>query len=277
LPKDLVVEEVKVTSPRNFSRRVQTRPTKQEAPKQLEASKMVNFIVLDTGGTDLATPEYRMFDERSRELFLRHIQLEIAEKFVFVSSKFNQKSQWNIQKLINQLNHKPEKKITSKNRLIVVHNLIDVEDEDTLTSRIEEVEYCYDPEHNEEAWKRMGTTVFVNSKSHQHVYYQTELTVHLFMVRHPKEDYVDNWRYLRNMSAVEVLKQLLLSSNPRRFNLFKEFLTASEILMSRYQYLKSWDDTYCIKFQDQDGVKRFLPFRKKICLFLKHRSWKSNY
>jgi len=115
LPKEIVFEpkeEVKTVSPKpqNFSRRVQTRPTKQEAPKQLEASKMVNFIVLDTEGTDLATPEYRMFDERSRELFLRHIQLEIAEKFVFVSSKFNQKSQWNIQKLINQLNHKPEKK-----------------------------------------------------------------------------------------------------------------------------------------------------------------------
>jgi len=195
-------------------------------------------------------------------LFLRHIQLEIADKFVFVTSKFNQKSQWNIKKLIHQLDQKPDKKISNTNRLIVVHNFLDVEDEETLKSRIQEVEFCYNP-HYEGTWKNMKTTVYVDNKPQEHVYYQTDITIHLFMVKHPREEYATDWRYLRNMSVVAVLQQLLLTINPRRFNLFKEFLTASDLLMSRYQYLKGWDDTYCVKFKEDSGHKLFLPCRKK--------------
>jgi len=144
---------------------------------------------------------------------------------------------------------------------VVVHNLIDVEDEETLKARIDEVRYCYDPDNEGVNWKQVGMTVFVENKACNLVCYQTEETTHLFLVRHPKA-ILDNWRFVRNMASVEILKQILLSCNPRRFNLLKEFLAASETLLSRYQYLKGWDDSYCVKLKEENGIKVLLPFRK---------------
>jgi GTPase SAR1 family protein len=187
-----------------------------EEGENIEADKIVDFIVLDTEGTDLATPEYRMYDERARELFLRQVQLEIADKFVYVTSKFNQKSQWNIKKLVTQLSYKNEKAISDRNRLIIVHNLMDVDDEDTLKARINEIRNCYVSQNGKVDWKSMSQQVHVNDKRMEHVYYQTQLTYHIFLVRHPKETYLEDIRYKRNMAAVKTLNILLQQCNYNR-------------------------------------------------------------
>jgi len=110
-------------------------------------------------------------------------------------------------------------------------------------------------------WKCLAGSVHVDGIHQEIEYYQTELTTHLFMVRHPNKGEQEKykWRYLRNMATVEMLKQLLLGCNPRRFNLLKEFLAASDILMSRYQYLKGWGETHCVQLKEVDGEKFIFP------------------
>jgi len=128
------------------------------------------------------------------------------------------------------------------------------------------VQYCYEP--NEEGregqnWRRLSNNVVVNNTSQELVYYQTELTIHLFMVRHPNsQEDKNNWCYLRNMAVVEFLKQILLNCNPRRFNILKEFISSSEMLLNRYQYLKGWNDTFCVKLKEEGGKKLILPCQK---------------
>jgi len=129
------------------------------------------------------------------------------------------------------------------------------------------VAYCYDPAGEEINWKRLSNNVVIDSVPQELVYYQTEQTTHLFVVRHPNTDQGEeitrnNWGYKRNMAVVEVLKQMLLVCNPRRFNLLKEFLSASNMLFARYQYLKGWDDTFCVKLKMEEGEKKIRPFRK---------------
>jgi hypothetical protein len=224
--------------------------------------EIVDYIILDTEGTDLATPEYRMYDERARELFLRQVQVEIADKFVYVTSKFNQKSQWNIKKLTSQLSFKDDKAISERNRLTIVHNLIDVEDEDTLTSRIREVQNCYTVPREPVTWKNMKSEVHVEDKKISHVYYQTKETNHLFMVRQPKEYNKGDWRCERNAAVVQTLKNLLNQCNPRKFNLLEEFLKISNNILQKIEYLKGWDDTYELQESNVKGRMIILPKRR---------------
>jgi len=224
---------------------------------------VVNHIIIDTEGTDVATPEFRMQDEKTKEIFLRHVQLELAEKFIYVTSKFNQKTQWSIRKLINQLSYKPQKKISESNRLIVVHNLMDVTSQDLYEKRKTEVANCYwEPDVPiEESFRPMLREISIQDKSVIYNYYQTTETIHLFLVRHPAQPSKDDWCYIHNLACIEVIKQLLLTTNPRKFNLLNEFIFHANNLFKRYTYIRGWNETYAIKHFPEE--KKIRPVRYK--------------
>jgi len=147
----------------------------------------------------------------------------------------------NIKALIHQINQKPNiSKISANNRLVVVHNMIDVDREDTLSERILEVQSCYEIDNSAQAWAKSTVIVHVDSKPLKFTYYNTPFTTHVFMVRHPKDPAQSDWCFVRNMSAVEALKQILQRTNVKPFNLVKSFKKAAEIWLPRY--LEEWGD-----------------------------------
>jgi hypothetical protein len=188
-------------------------------------------------------------------MFLRHLQLDIADSFVFVTAKFNQRAQWQISMLIDQLSHKPSKQITDTKKLIIVHNLIDVDNAEALNARIQEVEDCYGKN-----WRRQQEKVFVDDKPTSCYYFQSSRTNHLFLVRHPEENDGNNWRYIHNLGVIEILKVLMKGNNPRMFHLVDEFLVHASKELPKY--IREWDETYAIKANEQQH--RIEVYRREL-------------
>jgi len=105
-------------------------------PKQATSEKSIDFdfIFLDTAGTELPCHQGELDDKRATQYFLRDTILHLASRVVFVTTKFDQEIQTTISDLIRQLTG-INKKVTPNNRLIIVHNMIDITTEEDLKKK----------------------------------------------------------------------------------------------------------------------------------------------
>eukprot|EP01126_Amoeba_proteus_P043329 TRINITY_DN474_c0_g2_i15.p1 TRINITY_DN474_c0_g2~~TRINITY_DN474_c0_g2_i15.p1 ORF type:complete len:218 (+),score=36.13 TRINITY_DN474_c0_g2_i15:725-1378(+) len=201
-------------------------------------------------------------------MFIRQMQLTLADRFICVTSKFNQTSSDYIGEVISQLQHQPGKQITPNNRygsssllapvatttvvskittittlssplslpqhahpirLLVVHNLKDVADEEVLNFQIQEVSSFYQQQvtkdgTNDKFVPLVDTELGVR-------YYQAIYTEHVFLVQHTLNQ--EDWRFKHNSGVFRLLKRLL-RCDPRPFCMLKEFVKAANQIIPSY-------------------------------------------
>jgi len=104
-------------------------------------------------------------DKRATQAFLRDIILKIATRIIFVTTKFDSDVQNTISDLIGYLNHKTPQ-ISPTNRLLIVHNMIDIE---TESIRIEGLTFMQ--EANLREWSRDFKRMVKLPQSFIQVYY----------------------------------------------------------------------------------------------------------
>jgi len=87
----------------------------------------VDLVALDTAGFGVPSHLGDINSVRATEMFLRHIILQISDVILFVTEKYNQACQEQITDLIRHM-RKLNKPVDSKNRILIVHNLMKIKD-----------------------------------------------------------------------------------------------------------------------------------------------------
>ena len=147
--------------------------------------KQVKFILLDVAGSDVAVhgkninthkrttreplltnpfPDVLSEDQRATEIFLRRLSISLANKVLFICNKFDHTAQQTIRNLKDQIDD---------DRLYVIHNLVEVNSQELLEHRQDELVRIYDQEANDIMPLEMANGA---------VFFQTKLYNHIFLV-----------------------------------------------------------------------------------------------
>jgi len=246
---------------------------KPQPPKS--SMPQFDYVILDSAGTDEACSPYTLKDVRATQIFLRKILVDVADKLIFVTAKFNQPTQIAINAIIKQLSSKPGFEITSSNRLIVVHNMMEVDSAEVLERKIAELENVYyEPEgfedeeqrrekelnmksdRNVASWQRVTETVTVGDKTCEFAYYNTRLTTHILLVKHSAEP--NDWTNVHNMAGLHVLRTKIRHAlDLRRINLLEDVMRSAQRQI--HNYLVGFEATDELKVEVLDDVPYILP------------------
>jgi len=85
-----------------------------------------DFIFFDTAGSGEPCNQSDLEDKRATQAFLRDFIIRLASRIIFVTSKFDQEVQETIADLINYLNKVKKPLIDKNNRLIIIHNMMNI-------------------------------------------------------------------------------------------------------------------------------------------------------
>jgi len=198
------------------------------------------YIFLDSAGSGVPCSQQDLEDRRATQAFLRDIILRVASRIIFVSTKFDQDVQSNIADLISYLNRNHKNFISPQNRVIIVHNMIDINSQDALISRVKKVEDCYIREDiidGIEPWQKD-----TNSKAE---IYHTRNTTHVFLVNdnHLVNNTYDVWNPQEyNAITIKELLQLLKNVIPQNIILLNRVLqSVNEVIPL---FIKEWNNNY---------------------------------
>jgi hypothetical protein len=210
------------------------RSRKDKRVASIVPESVVEYIVIDSQGSNKAHAVEDRPDAKATEMFIRHVQLQLADRFVCVISRYDQSASDYVSQLIYSIQSQEKKKITSQNRLLVVHNMKDVLDNKTLQHHIAEVGNIYSRQtivSSDGTEETRDYFLPITDEETGFVYYQAALTEHLFLVQHSPNS--EDWACKHNTKAFKVMKTLM-RCDPRAFNLLDEFNKQAENIMPDY-------------------------------------------
>jgi len=217
--------------------------TPYDPVKSKEESQL---IIIDFAGTNAPCAEQNLDDLQCTENLLRRILLTISKKFIYVTSKFLRTSQMEINNIVNEVNSsmKEIQKIDAKNRLFVIHNLIEATTEEVLNIRVMETRNVYESVVYEDksvpSWEEM------NDKPTGCKYYTTPYFAHIFLVNQPEEnkDLNENekWRLNHNKNAFDFIRNHFYAA-PEREQLDLVKAVASCVEKELSIYTNDYDDS----------------------------------
>jgi anion-transporting ArsA/GET3 family ATPase len=245
---------------------VSTPSAASSASSSISNVKEFDFILMDTAGTDMPTSMHTLKDTRATEVFLRSLILNLSDRVIFVTNKFDRPTQEKLVNLIKQLK-KARKEVSSQRRVLVVHNLSSVHHKVVLQEKIALVEGCYttqDPtlsvEDDEGA--DVSQVAWATKQYDGITVYDTSLVTHFFLVNDTAADTDDFKPREYNALVIKALKNKLYETNP-----VQQPMLLNLIKFAREQltyFLEGWSQNhYLVPIVSEDNTKNggILPYK----------------